>query len=177
VVLTSEATIYGVRRTDSLRYAVGYPTIANVNVYSEVTNGGITGYFFPGTITVNVGAVVAWHNNLPNGLPIDVVFEAPALAQREDSTDFAHSMLNFLCTDAGCHRRAIPNESGGNIAPFTNDSVCVGGHFSDVSSGQPCSDGRWYDFSRARRFPTAGDYPYHSTLYGTNGIIHVVPNP
>jgi len=97
---------------------------------------------------------VVWNNELP-GLAVDVVFDDSAAVQAADSATF----LDGFC---GIFQLCIPTQGGGNIRAF-----------APLDTGSLA--GRDTLGVRARSFPTSGTYHYHSALYGTSGIIHVLP--
>jgi len=181
----AEATVYGVTRTDSAQIIIGWPLSSTVSVYPLTPKGHTTpiGYFDPGDITVGTGAIVAWENWL-TGQPIDVVFDNPAQAMSVDSAAFIFpnfqnniDLTYHPTTCIGClstPQLIIPQEGGGNIPAFVQDSVCIGDTFSDAD-GYECENGQPYWIGHARQFPTVGTYPYHSALYGTTGVITVLP--
>lgn len=155
VLLTTEATVYGVRKVDSLLFTIGWPPHVLVGVHTLTPAGSRTpiGTFVPQDDTVAVGGDVAWENELP-GQSIDIVFDDPTAAQAVDSASF----LDGFAFIVGL---VVPAQGGGNIpafAPLDTGSL----------RGQ---DGLGV---RARRFPTAGTYRYHSVLYGTTGVVHVL---
>ena len=173
-MLYAEATIYGVRRVDSLPYTIGYPIAMSIEVLSKA--GSTTPYFSPGTVTINVGGTVAWYSAVPNGQSVDVTFDMPSAAHATDSAYFANVLpINTYGWYNGAAIPAvIPTEGGGNIPNIVFDSVCVGDIFENNHCGNYAG---FYYVGHARTFPTVGSYPYHSTYYGITGVVNVVRNP
>ena len=173
-LIFAEAMIYGTSRTDTIRYAVGWPSISNITVYPQTPVGHLTplGYFGPHDDTVAVGATVAWRNEL--GLPIDVVFTDSTAVMSTDSTRCYNQFRgDGFCSFDGFFDLVYRQQGGaGNIPAFTRDTVCIVSGLV-VSGNQGCDN--FADVTRARRFPTVGTYAYHSALYGTTGVIHVLP--
>lgn len=156
-LMIAEATVYGVRRVDSLPMTVGWSHYAVVGVRASVPAGRQTsiGIFGPANDTIAVGGVVFWKNELPRQ-PADVIFDDPTAAQPVDSATVLHGLA------CGFERLCIPSQGGGNIAAFA-----------------PLDTGALRGLDtlgvRARRFSAVGTYHYHSALYGTSGVIHVLP--
>lgn len=162
--MVAEATVYGVRRVDTLPVTVGWWRNILVDVRPTVPAGNrtVVGVFAPQEDTVAAGGTVIWQNTLP-GLPIDILFEDSAVPQPVDSASF----LDGLAVNS--FALIVHTEGGGNIPAFRADSVCQGG----LNPNGSC--GLWLFTVHARRFPVAGTYRYHSGLYGTSGVIHVLP--
>jgi hypothetical protein len=154
--LVAEATVYGVRKVDTLPFTVGWWHHVVVDVLPQYPTGSRTalGVFAPAEDTVAAGGAVIWNNELP-GLAVDVVFDDSSAVQVVDSATF----LNGYCR---IFQLCIPTQGGGNIRAFA-----------------PLDTGSLKGLDtlgvRARSFPTPGTYHYHSALYGTSGIIHVLP--
>ena len=155
--LIADATIYGTTVTDTVLLTVAWPNWANVAILPTTgANGHTIGFFSHPDDTVGTGAMIAWINAL-SGQPADVVFDDPTNVQSADSVAFRHNFNNWV----------IPTQGGGNIAPWTTQIDTIGyynGHVPQTVA-----------LARARTFPVPGTYPYHSTLYGTAGVIHVLP--
>lgn len=156
-LMIAEATVYGIRRVDSLPVTVGWLHNALVGVHAQTPAGSRTpiGVFVPSEDTVAVGGTVLWKNELPGHALVDVVFDAPTAVQPADSATF----LDGFASTFGL---VFPTQGGGNIPAFAP---------LDTGSLQ----GQDTLGVRARRFPTAGTYHYHSGLYGTSGVVHVLP--
>ncbi len=143
VLFTATATAYGVTKSDTARFVIGWPVFAFVNITPQTTRAGksVNG-FVPSYMIVGTGAQVVFGNETFN--LTDVTFDNPAAV---DSSAlycyFAQFGFPWLC-------------GTGNIEPFALDTTIVG---SDL---------------RARAFPLPGTYNYHSTLFGTTGVIVVV---
>ena len=163
----AEATVYGVSRVDSVLYTVGWPLFGIVNVLPHTPVGRLQpiGVFDPGDDTVAVGAIVVWHNWLAAGLA-DVVFDNPSAAQGIDTIQYAQN--NFTRSGLGL----TSNQETGNISGFPNDSTCT---LYQYVGSTLCDGNTLVHFVRARQFLQAGTYRYHSALYGTAGVIHVLP--
>ena len=166
----AEATIYGVSRVDTIQYTVGWPIASTVNVYPVTPVGRITplGNFSPHDDTVAVGATVVWVNNLQRQ-PIDITFDTPSGVNAADSAQFASGYFGASYV--------VPNDGGGNIAQFTpvvvttiDTSRAEDGTIISVDTTTAI-----HNNARARQFLHTGAYPYHSVLYGTTGLIHVLP--
>lgn len=157
--LIAEATVYGVSLTDTIQYTVGWPLVKVVHVVPWYPAGSRTpvGAFTPPVDTVAVGATVVWVNE--SGLPADVVFDDSTAAQSADSTAVNTGVLAFTYR--------LHNQASGNLPVWTTklDTVAV---YSDGSV-------QTYPEVQARRFPVAGTYRYHSALYGTTGVLYVLP--
>jgi hypothetical protein len=146
VRLTASATVYGVTKSDTVQYVIGWPLqdfiiiVRGILVGSKVVEG-----FSPGVVRLSPGAWVAWSNPSGNA-PIDIVFD--------DSTTADSALGTFWCSpDFAAYPWLC---AAGNIAPFANDSTKLG-------SGL-----------RVRAFSTVGSHRYHSALYGTTGEIDIV---
>ena len=154
--IIAEATVYGVRRVDTLAMTVGWWQNGVVTVLPRYSGGSTIpiGTFSPSVDTIAMGGTVAWVNVLP-GLPIDVVFDDSTAVQAVDSATYFFGRACFL-------RVCIPTQGGGNIPRFApvDTGVLRGNDTLGV---------------RARRFPIAGTYHYHSVLYGKAGSIVVLP--
>ena len=164
----AEATVYGVTTVDSLLYTVGRPLFQKINIvpYTPIGKLKPAGIFEPGDDTVAVGAIVVWLNRLA-GQVADVVFDSVNAAQGIDSVQFSQN-------DFTPSVYVVPsNHDAGNIAAFPDDSVCTS--WQVYNGQQYCPSGSLLYFVRARQFFQAGTYRYHSALYGTSGVIHVVP--
>lgn len=155
-LLIADATVYGVRKVVSFPFTVGWWHQVVVEVLPRIPAGGRTpiATFFPAEDTVAAGGAVIWRNEL-TGQSVDVVFDDSNAVQAVDSA-------TFLEGEAQAIGDVVPTQGGGNIPPF-----------APLDTG--ALKGRDTLGVRARRFPTAGTYRYHSVLYGTSGVIHVLP--
>ena len=107
VTFTATATAYGVTKTDTVLYVIGYPVIGVFQIVPLVEGGRSLLGFSPGHITVGTGASVAFQTN--STMKIDVTFD--------DSTQVGRS---WLCP----YFPSFPWVCGiGNIAPFASDST------------------------------------------------------
>jgi hypothetical protein len=157
-LLVAEATVYGVPKVDTLPFTVGWWHQVVIDVLPQYpTTGSRTalGVFAPAEDTVAAGGTVVWKNELP-GLAVDVVFDDSSAVQAVDSATFLNGFCGLVQL---CY---IPTQGGGNIRAFA--PVDTGSLQGQDTLGV-----------RARSFPTPGTYRYHSALYGTSGIIHVLP--
>ena len=159
--IVAEATVYGVRLVDTLPFTIGWWHHIVVGVHATFPSGTRTpiGTFVPAEDTVAVGGAVIWRNVLPQQMPVDIVFDSdnPSPPQAVDSATF---LGGFACQLLLC----VPTQGGGNIPSFAPmDSAALLASTPDTLG------------VRARSFPLAGIYHYHSTLYGTSGVIHVLP--
>jgi hypothetical protein len=148
VTFYATTTMYGVTRLDSLPYVIGYPIDGIISAAARTPVGSVEQIlaFSPPEITVGVGAIVAWSNQVAQ--PIDVVFD--------NSTEVQPASYEFFGLTT------IPASGGGNIASFQGDTT--GGVVAKLISQ-----------IRARSFPVAGTYHFHSELYHTTGTIVVLP--
>ena len=155
--IVAEATVYGVHRVDSLPFTVGWLNQVIVQIQPHYPAGSSTpiGIFNPTDDTVAVGGAVLWENQLPGQL-VDVVFDDSSAVQSVDSATFLGGFASVI-------KVVFPAQGGGNIRAFA--PLDTGALRGEDTLG-----------IRARRFPTAGTYRYHSALYGTSGVIHVLSN-
>jgi hypothetical protein len=167
VLLTAEATVYGVRRVDSVWYTVGYPLllIASYGVGEQFQ------FDIPtqprnrlplGTLTIGQGGVVLWGNSLLNVADdsMDVEFDDP--------TDVAG--LPTTMTFKGLFSIVIPAGSGGNIPAFPatqwTGPDAFNLHYITYDSVS----------SKARLFPKPGTYHWVGRHQGVEGTVIVVSN-
>jgi hypothetical protein len=143
VTLTATATAYGVTKSDTVRYVIGWPSYATIAIAPRTTKTGqVVNGFVPGSITIGVGATVLFGNETTT--LTDVTFDNPAAVDSSALYCFyAQFGFPWLC-------------GTGNIEPFALDSTVYGSEL------------------RARSFPVPGTLSYHSTLFGTTGVIVVV---
>jgi hypothetical protein len=147
--ISVETWAYGVVKRSSRTFIVGPPHFAKIRMLAETPVASLTqiGTFTPSAYTVGVGAVVTWEDDSVD-VPIDVVFDDSSAVQESidiNSTPYISCLVfNTVCPTA---------TGAGNIPPFQADQNGPG--------------------DRARSFPTAGTYTYHSSLYGTRGKIIV----
>jgi hypothetical protein len=84
VTIYATTTYYGVTYTDSAVVIVGYPSSVAIFVAPRITITGQTILeFIPNTIYLAAGGVVIFcncYNDIPNSVPIDVVFDNPEKA-------------------------------------------------------------------------------------------------
>jgi hypothetical protein len=143
---------YGVTKQDSLPFVVGWPSLFTVHsAWTTPVDGKAPVLAFsPVTSIISVGGNVVWLHGIfadlhPAGDSMDVVFD--------DSTAPQPS-CGVLGTALNCS--FAPPNGAGNIAPFFPDTAAAkaGNIFGYVPSVQ-----------RARSFPVAGTYTYHSRRY------------
>jgi hypothetical protein len=172
VMLTAEATIYGKRRVDSLRYLVGYPlrmtTVYGVAGISPVLIPplGETNTLSLGTLTIGQGGAVLWSNStgFVTDDSLDIVFDDP--------THVAGLSASILFqSDFG--KLEVPAGPGGNIAAFpaaVPQNLCP-----DCDPPIPLV---MFDSvtSRARVFPQPGTYHWSSPRQGIRGTVIVISN-
>lgn len=151
ITLYASAWAYGIALRDSVVFTSTTQnnvvvTIQTKTLYNDTTP---TAYFFPQSITIGVGGIVTW-DDADAQVRIDVVFDNPA--NIDSAAAFNHPDWGF---------------------PYTGT-----GSFSDLYYDQEASDNGDFDtflahLRKARRFPVAGVYHYHSTIYGSTGTIVV----
>jgi hypothetical protein len=160
-VFTATTLAYGVALRDSVVFRVGYRLNVTVWIVLAAVLGVLTVVFHaPKVLILGVGATITFcsPNNTGGatspitslGIPVDVVFDHP---EAIDSASTVSASFGQLIT--------VPPSGSGNIAPFACDTDpdrnCLG------DSNQV----------RSRRFPVAGTYHYHSSLFpsDTNTIL------
>jgi hypothetical protein len=79
VMLYASTYAYGMAKTDSLQFIVGWPLGALLSVYPRTLTGTKSAIldFFPGTITLGVGACAVWAN-LDTANAVDITFDNPS---------------------------------------------------------------------------------------------------
>ena len=162
--LIVEATVYGTSRVETIPFTVGWLHQALVGVQPQHRAGSqtLSGVFILSEDTIAVNGIVVWQTALPGQMPIDVVFDDSMAVQGVDSATFQTGVGAYL----GSTGSVIPMQGGGNIPTFAGlDTLSVNQNGFAFTSPA----------TRARSFPVAGTYRYHSVLYGTTGIIHVLP--
>lgn len=104
VTIVASATVYGVTRSDTLSYRIGYPVGAVLTILPQKDASGRTvGVFTPNRLTLGPGAIVLFSNQTATAT--DVTFDDPT---------------NVAQDDRDC--MFIPSFCGsGNIAPFVRD--------------------------------------------------------
>ncbi len=150
VTFVAAATAYGITKSDTLAFIVGYPTSVLTPASPRPNAQGKTVYGFWSDITVGIGAAITFQNNTAGAPPIDVVFD--------DSTHVAAGYDNL------CAFNTVVCAAAGNIAPFS-----IG---QDNLAGITKLPG-----FRERSFRTLGTFKFHSPLQGTSGTITVVKDP
>jgi hypothetical protein len=148
VKLVATATAYGITKSDTLQYTIGYTLGGSIFIIAQRNAiGQMVSVFWPQHIIVAPGSVVIFQNDTQDST--DVTFEDPAsVASADDYCAPFASMYPFMC-------------GSGNIGAFTRDP-------DDEMGGSAV---------RVRRFPVPGIYAYRSTIFGTTGIIEVVDEP
>jgi hypothetical protein len=81
VMLYVSTYAYGVTKTDSLQFTAGWPLTALMGVYPRTLTGTKNTIldFFPGIITLGVGACVVWYNS-DTTHTVDITFDNPSAA-------------------------------------------------------------------------------------------------
>lgn len=162
---------YGVAKTDSLQFVIGYQIVPTIQIVSATPVASLTPVlsFRPSVAIVGVGADVAWSFLTQNGPAtsgdsIDVVFDTPGAAQPGCGTFFGVIYCNVF-----------PSTGGGNIPSFAPDTAAYTAY---LSTGDILKYFQYLPTAvRARTFPAAGTYTYHSRRYGTKGTIIVAAGP
>lgn len=143
VKFTATTLAYGVARRDSVEFTVDFQDSYTINIsLGGPLNAPVATFGAPPTLRLNVGAVVLFTNIPTIGVPVTyhpvgVVFDHP-----EDVDTASTNYLGFL---------TFPQTGGGNISSFGGDTT-------------QSLDGTINNF-RSRRFPIAGTYQYHSTVF------------
>lgn len=149
--IVANATVYGERFTDTLRYRIGYPGLVKPSIYGKMYAYLIyeVGTFYPVVLTVGTGAVVELQYSMgSDGYLADMIFDNPA-ALDSVPEQYACTTHGLACGDVG------------SIEAFGPSAVFA---YDDYDANR----------TRARRFTQPGTYPYHSELWGTGGTIIVV---
>jgi hypothetical protein len=156
VTFYGTTTAFGITKTDTLLYRIGWPLVSIVLVNRAA--GGMGGNtFVDAEIKVGVGAVVIWNGQLANASePMDVTFDDPtnvaALNAMPISSRFDRGSIQLLilCYFSDCN-------GVGNfvLQPPPPDAGLGGLGFA------------------ARGFPVPGTYDYHSAN-GAHGRIIVI---
>jgi hypothetical protein len=144
VMLYVSTFAYGVARRDSLTYVVGWPLVFYGGVYRRFQTGTLKTILDFNPGTITVGVGANVLWWNTDSLPVDIVFDSPAGA-----TTIPEFALFYS-----------DGEGTGNIPPFSVTDT------SGLAKIQPGIAGR--------HFGQAGQYRYHSTLYGTSGVINVI---
>lgn len=106
--IVATATAYGVTRTDSLPFVVGYPATVLSELAPFRVVGGAPVVTFYGPLTVTPGATVIWYN--PAGNPAtDIVFDDSLQVDTAYAYCFAPGPPNTIC-------------GAGNVPPFATDT-------------------------------------------------------
>ncbi len=154
----ASATLFGVRKTDTLPYRIGMPVFNSVTV--EPPKAGIRSdyAFLPYEVTIGTGGVVTWGQPaLPNDTiaDVDVIFGDTDLPNVLAANVFPNAILGLAVF---C----------GLSFPGIIDYCHTPGNFIIPATGTPIFP------SRARVFQAPGVYEYHSTLHGIGGRVVVV---
>ena len=146
VVATTWA--YGVAKTDSVLFVVGYGLSAKVSLVLTIVMGGLALLLLHNTaskLILGVGAVVSFCSS-DTAHPVNVVFDHPAAVD------------SGSCVGSG---DTLPATGSGNITPFVPD--------------MPVGDDTVA--CRARSFPVAGVYRWHTSLYPSDtGVLEIRPD-
>ncbi|MBX6330989.1 MAG: hypothetical protein IRY91_03980 [Gemmatimonadaceae bacterium] len=145
VTIVASATAYGVTKTDSLRYTIGYSSQQELDIVAQVNASGQTvGGFSRPLILLGPGGRLIIVNQ--TNIATDLTFDDPTNIVRDEQFCVPpFTLFPYLCED-------------GNVEAFANDP-------NDPSGAS---------ILRFRRFPVPGTYRYHSTIFGTAGTIVVV---
>jgi plastocyanin len=147
VKVVASATAYGVMKTDTVLYTIGYPVSLFIYVTPQTTPDGRTiNGFVPSHVELGPGAIVRFFNT--TGVATDVTFDDP-------------TNIASVATYCG--------------APFTTTApwLCASGNIDAFGDDGASGFATW----RVRAFPVPGTYTFHSTLFGTTGTIVVVNEP
>ena len=154
VYFIAETWAYG----DSLRDSVDFTVGLQLNIFNELTStsGSSVSFSVTRKVTVGVGAVLTFQNNVPH--PLDIVFNDPT-GMDTASVFTAYQVLGPL-----------PPTGTGNIPAFGGDTVCntdsLTAYGLDPTVPYYCTAYKWLfvDAFRARRFKAPGVYRYWSSL-------------
>ncbi|MHB2032730.1 MAG: Ig-like domain-containing protein [Gemmatimonadaceae bacterium] len=151
--VVASAMVYGGVAADTIYVKVTPPVFIWEYVLNEAPKVGAPAIpsFYPQLTTVAPGATVLWVNASrwgASGQPVDIVWDDSSNVAAPDSTGILSCQLFGFPSAGG---------PGGNVAAF-----------GDTTQSGPMPNG-----CRARKFPTAGVYPYHSTLTGATGEVVV----
>lgn len=116
VTVTATATAYGVTRTDTVTYVLGYPLLQTFNITARTNASGQTvNAFSPVRLELGPGGSVLFFNL--TAIPTDVTFDDPTnVAQNDDYCGF----LAFLCGSGNIDAWAKdPNDPSGLTAART----------------------------------------------------------
>lgn len=146
-VFTATTLAYGVAMRDSVTFTIGYQLKYSTAMTLSDHAGVLTlGFVAPKTLVLGVGAVVTFdcRADANCGHPVDVIFD--------DSAEVDTASINGFVIP-------VPPNGSGNIPAFGGDTLNSAAIIL-------------IDF-RARRFPVAGTYRYHSALFpsDTNTLI------
>lgn len=155
VRLVTEATVFGVSRSDTLEpggrpFIIGWPSSATMTIVTRTTlSGAITLEPADPTLNLSPGASVFWGNH--STTPYDIVFDDSTDVDSTASTctAFYKTIAPWLC-------------ASGNIPAFALDSSKTSAAAIFLSA------------IATRSFPKVGTYTYHSTLFGTGGKVVIV---
>jgi hypothetical protein len=158
-VLTATTLAYGVARRDSVVFTVGYRVYYDLFIYLTTTLGVLTlGYKAPKVLLLGIGATINFvaPGCVPTyqyqGHPVDVTFDNPA------AVDTASSY------DPNLSDSKLPSTGNGNIPAFACDTNPQG----------ICKSKADPNLYRSRRFPVAGTYHYHSSLYPSDTFTIII---
>ena len=141
--LYASATVFGVRRADTLPFRLGWPVAGAFALHDSRV-----------TITIGVGGVAFWLPMLSHiqdtvRSVIDITFDDPTNVVAADLSDPGLAFFTRSCASEPCFN------GSGNIVIDGLASPIIG------------------SFKVFRRFPMPGVYDYHSTALGTSGRIVV----
>jgi hypothetical protein len=181
VMVYADAVLYGQAVADSVLITVGYPQQSLVTIDTSMATGVPTVKGFSiDTVFISPGGMVVWRNAL-YGMPndsVDIEFADPTTVQPMvtnslyNNTPFAGGLYAGTYTYHSKYfvYSAVFPDGGGNIAPFGEPAI-----YPDTVTGGLKTV---YDSvsSRARRFPVAGTYEYHSRFFPGSAVVQVIPN-
>jgi hypothetical protein len=166
-IVTATTLAYGVAKRDSVVFTVGNAIFYDAAIILTSMLGILTlSYRAPKVLLLGVGATINFMapgcseffgGNYVNyeGHPVDVTFDKPALvdtATAQDPDQFPGASL--------------PPNGSGNIAPFACDTNPQGRCIVDAANAA--------NTFKSRRFPVAGIYHYHSSLYPSDTYTIVI---
>jgi hypothetical protein len=177
VIFTASTLVYGQLWRDSVRFTSGFANYTTVAIQpGTVGQRAVLTFSAPNPLIIGEGGNVLWTQpNVPSdasGNPvetpgldsIDVVFDDSTAAKAGQIGGIYCSFTGFV-HDVFC--TPTPPDSG-NIPAFGPDTA-------KYNAAQTSGDIAPFLLSvkQARTFPRAGNYHYHSRLYGTTGTIYV----
>jgi hypothetical protein len=160
-------TVFGVAKTDTVAYRIGWPVYVSMLI-EEVGGGGMPGRFSRPDLRLGVGALVAWNTRTdvttliggPVFLPeATVVFSNP----ENIAAGIVGSALWQQSEQIGCLFLNADCANGGNFV--VGGGIFTAALLPDPSMPHPAA---------MRTFAVPGTYEYQNTTHGTRGRIVVV---